>query len=145
MPTLSMKPTKASTITRSQEASASARHRAASLSGVAAVLFALAAYGTVAFPFVTAVVLWRTPPELRRRRALLVFIALHLVAYTPVFLVLDREVLAYAATVAAGGETTMLGAIADPLSRVVLASSIAAGPLMRALATLALLASISLR
>jgi len=41
------------------------------LSGVATVLFALAAYGTVAFPFVTAVVLSRTPPGLRRRRALL--------------------------------------------------------------------------
>ena len=41
------------------------------MSGVATVLFALAAYGTVAFPFVTAVVLWRTPPGLRRRRALL--------------------------------------------------------------------------
>jgi hypothetical protein len=41
------------------------------LSGVATVLFALAAYGTLAFPVVIAGVLWRTPPGGRGHRALL--------------------------------------------------------------------------
>lgn len=35
------------------------------------MLFALAAYGTVAFPIALAVALWRAPPEARGRRALL--------------------------------------------------------------------------
>jgi hypothetical protein len=41
------------------------------LSRIATVLFALGAYGTVAFPFAIAAVLWRTSPGMRGRRALL--------------------------------------------------------------------------